>query len=211
MLASATCNDTSGAIVARGAENVGQAQILSDFSKPFELEGLFGAADAGAFAGRVDAHDVPMGMADEDGDVFWDAVEGPEGLHSVMDGVEDGIPMESDDLKHIIPQKRSRSPSEALVQMTMSLTGEEEPVSRFTRQPKRQRKVKDVPAYDAPPDEHVSRQMAKNNPLSRSVLKREAKRARKAYRVKTTEGDLGGFMEVDAEALPFTFMGPIGF
>jgi len=43
------------------------------------------------------------------------------------------------------------------------------------------------------------------------VLKREAKRARKTYRVKTTEGDLGGSMEVDAEGLPFTFMGPIGF
>ena len=95
--------------------------------------------------------------------------------------------------------------------MTMSLTGKEKAASRFTRQPKRQRKAKDVPAYDAPPDEHVSRQMAKNNPLSRRVLKREAKRARKTYRVKTTEGDLGGSMEVDAEGLPFTFMGPIGF
>lgn len=205
LLVSATRNDAAGTIVARGAENVGQAQILSDFSKPFELEGLFGAADAGAFAGRVGAHDVPMGMADEDGDVFWDAVDGPEGLHSLMDGVEDGIPMESDDLKHIIPRKRSRSPSEALMQVTTSLTREEEAASRFTRQPKRQRKAKDVPAYNAPPDEHVSRQMAKNNPLSRRVLKREAKRARKAYKVKV-RGDLGGSMEVDADGLQFTFM-----
>ncbi len=35
--------------VAPGAENVGQAQIVSEYPKPFSLEGLFGAADAGAF------------------------------------------------------------------------------------------------------------------------------------------------------------------
>ena len=56
---------------APGAETVGQAQILNAYSKPFELEGLFGAADAGAFGNG--ANDVAM--ADEDGDVFWDAVE----------------------------------------------------------------------------------------------------------------------------------------
>ena len=36
-------------VVAPGAKTVGQAQILTEFSKPFELAGLFGAADAGAF------------------------------------------------------------------------------------------------------------------------------------------------------------------
>jgi nuclear GTP-binding protein len=40
-------------VVAPGAETVGQAQILNELGKPFELAGLFGAADAGAF-GRVD-------------------------------------------------------------------------------------------------------------------------------------------------------------
>lgn len=59
-------------MVAPGAENVGQAQILDAYSKPFELEGLFTTADAGAF-GRGN-HDIDM--ADEDGDVFFDAVEG---------------------------------------------------------------------------------------------------------------------------------------
>ena len=67
-------NDAGGAtVVAPGAEQVGQAQILNTFSKPFTLEGLFGAADAGAFGGT--SGDVPM-TADEDGDIFWDAVEG---------------------------------------------------------------------------------------------------------------------------------------
>ncbi|KAJ4478163.1 P-loop containing nucleoside triphosphate hydrolase protein [Lentinula aciculospora] len=46
-----------GQIIAPGAENVGHAQILSSFSEPFQLEGLFGAADAGAF-GEGGARDV---------------------------------------------------------------------------------------------------------------------------------------------------------
>lgn len=40
-------------MIAPGAESVGQAQILTEFAKPFELAGLFNAADAGAF-GSVD-------------------------------------------------------------------------------------------------------------------------------------------------------------
>jgi len=66
-------------MIAPGAENVGNAQILSEFSQPFTLEGLFGAADAGAFAprqGEGEGGDAPMGVVDDEGDVFWDAVEG---------------------------------------------------------------------------------------------------------------------------------------
>ena len=63
-------------MIAPGAENVGQAQILSQFSQPFTLDGLFGAADVGAFGGRE--NDDAVMAADEDGDVFWDAVEGPD-------------------------------------------------------------------------------------------------------------------------------------
>ena len=48
---------------------------MSEYSKPFHLEGLFGDADAGAFGGRKDEDSVMV--ADEDGDIFWDAVEGP--------------------------------------------------------------------------------------------------------------------------------------
>lgn len=58
---------SAGLTIAPGAENVGQAKILTEYSKPFELEGFFGAADAGAF------DDVKM---DEDGDVWFDAEEG---------------------------------------------------------------------------------------------------------------------------------------
>lgn len=184
---------------------MGQAQILTEFSKPFELEGLFGTADAGAFAGRVDLDDQPMGTVDEDGEVFWDAIEDLNSLPDEMDGVKDGVPMESDDLKHLIPRKRSRSPSEmSTPAYGNSLSAESEAASRHTRQPKRQRRSKDVPSYDSMPEEHVQRRMGKYNPLNRKVLKREAKRARKAQRVKKGEGEGdGGLMDVD---LQFTFM-----
>ena len=65
---SGNANANATPIIAPCAENIGQAQILNEYSKPFHLEGLFGDADAGAFTGRKD---------DEDGDIFWDAVEGP--------------------------------------------------------------------------------------------------------------------------------------
>ena len=53
---------------------VGQAQILKELSKPFELAGLFGGADAGAFGGAdeemVDGQDGAQeepDLMDEDG------------------------------------------------------------------------------------------------------------------------------------------------
>lgn len=49
--------------IAPGAENVGQAQIVSEFSKPFALEGLFGVADEGAFG--VDVGSERMVVADD--------------------------------------------------------------------------------------------------------------------------------------------------
>ena len=45
------------AAVAPGAETVGQGQILTEISKPFELAGLFGVADEGAFV----SDEVKMG------------------------------------------------------------------------------------------------------------------------------------------------------
>ena len=65
---SGNANANATPIIAPGAENIGQAQILSEYSKPFYLEGLFGDADAGAFAGRKDDEDSAM-LADEDGDI----------------------------------------------------------------------------------------------------------------------------------------------
>lgn len=84
------------------------------------------------------------------------------------------------------------------------MTSVDSPPPTHTRQPKRQRKSKEVPAYDAPPDAHVLKRMERSNPLSRRVLKKEAKRARKAQRVRTES--VAGGMEVDADELEFTFM-----
>ena len=47
-------------IIAPGAEKVGQAQIVTELSKPFTLDGLFGDADHNAF-------DVEMGDAEDSG------------------------------------------------------------------------------------------------------------------------------------------------
>lgn len=66
-------NGGTAPIIAPGAENVGQAQILNSFSKPFELDGLFNAADAGAFGGRG-GNGADVDMNDED-EMFWDANE----------------------------------------------------------------------------------------------------------------------------------------
>lgn len=192
-------------LIAPGAENVGQAQILNTFSKPFELEGLFGAADAGAFGNGAD----DVAMADEDGDVFWDAVE-------AMD--EDGIQMNTDDSNTSFAprgsRKRARSPSPAATNNTdpenarMMSTA----TPSHVRQPKRQRKSKDIPAYDALPEAHVLKGMGKSNPLNRRVLKREARKARRAGRARGKTGGegegggAGGSMEVDDDGLAFKFI-----
>ena len=60
-------NGQDAPVIAPGAEQVGQAQILTTLSKPFELNGLFSAADAGAFGPK----DVEMDDAmEEDADAF---------------------------------------------------------------------------------------------------------------------------------------------
>ena len=60
--------------MAPGAENVGQAQIVSEYAKAFSLEGLFGAADAGAFgdtpapdAMELEREEEVVDEMDEDG------------------------------------------------------------------------------------------------------------------------------------------------
>lgn len=110
--------------------------------------------------------------------------------------------MISDDLKHVVPRKRSRSASPSPpLSRAMTPPSEE---GRYQRQPKRQRRNKDVPEYDALPDEHALKLMERSNPLSRRVLKKEAKKARKAHRVRA---GAGAGMEVDNDTgLQFTFM-----
>ncbi|KAJ7188338.1 P-loop containing nucleoside triphosphate hydrolase protein [Mycena filopes] len=168
-----TVGSGAATMIAPGAEQVGQAQILSELSAPFSLPGLFGDADAGAFG--PDAGDVGM-EPDEDGDVFEDAMD------------EDGFAMQADEptVSPPNPRKRARSPSPS----PFPFQGSELPVQQVNekyahRQPKRMRKAHATLA-EAPV----------RNPLSRAVLKKEAKRARKAAR-SAARGTRG--MDVDDE------------
>ncbi|KAJ2932150.1 hypothetical protein H1R20_g4942, partial [Candolleomyces eurysporus] len=198
LIPSTMSTSTGTASIAPGAEQVGQAQILTSFSKPFELGGLFSAADAGAFGGEGD--DIPMD-GHEEGGVFEVA----------MDEDRTEIPMESEDLLPKLPVKRSRSPDS--VNDDGRSTGRAGVFDHEThyaaRQPKRQRKNKDVPDYDSKPDGHVLARMERSNPLSRKALKQDAKRARRLMKMKAKAEMMGGGgMQVDenAEELQFTFM-----
>ncbi|KAJ7703264.1 P-loop containing nucleoside triphosphate hydrolase protein [Mycena rosella] len=177
-----TVGSGATAIIAPGAEQVGQAQILNAFSEPFSLPGLFGDADAGAFG--PGAGDVAMD-ADEDGDVFVDAMD------------EDEFAMQADvPSQPQNPKKRARSPSPS----PFPFQSEELPAVQQLnekyahRQPKRMRKANATQA-----------EVRERNPLGRTVLKKEAKRARKAARSAARAGATG--MEIDDEvALGGTFI-----
>ncbi|KAK7035378.1 nuclear GTP-binding protein nug1 [Paramarasmius palmivorus] len=183
----------SEVMIAPGAENVGQAQIVTQFSKPFELEGLFGAADAGAFGGG--SGDVEMdATADEsDNEMFFDANE------TLGDDMDEDSGMQGEDPSRRISlgkRPRSTSPQPSIP---------EQPDIPFQRQPKRQRKNKEVPSYDELPDEHVLRNMGRSNPLNRRNLKKERKRERKLMAQRSKAAGEG--MEVDdSGGLATTFM-----
>jgi nuclear GTP-binding protein len=112
--------------------------------------------------------------------------------------------MESDDLTPQITRKRSRSPS-----ILPTATDREPADTTVNRPAKRARIRKEVPEYDAPPEEHVRSRMARSNPLSRKVLKQDAKRARRAATRKMKAALAPRGMEIDDEGnggLEFTFL-----
>ncbi|KAI0081336.1 P-loop containing nucleoside triphosphate hydrolase protein [Panus rudis PR-1116 ss-1] len=170
------------AVIAPGAENVGQARIITEFSKPFEMEGLFGMADQGAFANKNE---------DEM------AIEYEQPVDMPMD--EAANEMESDSPNR--SRKRSRSPSPTLSAAPTnapSQRGRSPPV----RAPKRLRRSR----ADEPIAPATLASMESANPLNRRALKRAQKQARKAGRVRTGGGigtgpintsAGGGGMEVD--------------
>lgn len=176
-------------IIAPGAENVGHAQILNSFSKPFVLDGLFGAADAGAFGGNGDVI-----MADEDGDGGPMDQDVSEDVESMKIDV-DSTPGKS--------RKRKHPPAATPAPNSNGGTDLDRP-----RESKRQRKAKDVPGYHDPPDQHALSRMERSNPLSRKNLKKEAKRTRRARRlaIKAEKNLNGDAPEVDHTGLQFTFM-----
>src|ERR1700761_6428665 len=162
-------------MTAPGAELVGQAKILSELSAPFSLPGLFGDADTGAFGASTG--DMEMD-ADDDGDIFVDA----------MDEVELTMQTQADVLVPAPqnPRKRARSQSPSPFPFQSSELPVHEGNEKYAyRQPKRMRK-----ANTTVPEAQV------RNPLGRSVLKKEAKRARKAARNAARLSRAGGGMQV---------------
>lgn len=138
-------------VIAPGAENVGQVKIVTGFSKPFELSGLFEAADAGAFDNQPNAGEVNMEEAST-------VPEYPEGSEMVVE-----------EAAHL-PRKRRRSPSPASEQPSQGQT--QVLPAATTHMPKRFRRAKDLSVYEEA--------AARSHPLNRKTLKRDAKRARRA-------------------------------
>lgn len=146
-----TVTTAGGDHVSLGAENVGNAQIVSEFSKPFELAGLFGAADAGAFGNEQTTEEVDL----------MGVVAAPEASDMIIDEAT----------ATWIPQKRRRSPS-CGSERTPAQTQRQTFDASGTRMPKRFRRAKDLSAYE----EAASR----SHPLNRKTLKKDARRTRRA-------------------------------
>lgn len=168
-------SSTGEAVVAPGAENVGQARIINQFGKAFELNGLFGLADDGAFNPDSDQNMAVEDEAQEDDTLMDNAAD-----HMV----EDDSPTKS------LKRARSQTP-------TPSIQGglpasHRAPSPQPTRPPKRMRRM-----HAADPIAPTALAgMGRANPLNRRALKREAKRARKVGRVSHAHPATAG-MEVD--------------
>ncbi|KAE9389012.1 hypothetical protein BT96DRAFT_960120 [Gymnopus androsaceus JB14] len=200
---------SSEQIIAPGAENVGQAQILSTFSKPFELEGLFGAADAGAFGsggGDVDMNGADTGAGADGDEMFWDANEEFDNDVGMQEDAEETISPEDLASRRTSLGKRARSPSVQPAPIiatdpSQAYVENENENHRYQRQPKRQRKSN----RDAPLEAVALQGMEQSNPLNRRVLKKERKRERKLARHKNRDmmSGSGAGMEIDDMALTF--------
>ena len=64
LIPSTVATSSGEQVIAPGAENVGQARIVTELGKAFAVEGLFGMADQGAFGGGS-THDGGEDMAME--------------------------------------------------------------------------------------------------------------------------------------------------
>ncbi|KAG2155249.1 P-loop containing nucleoside triphosphate hydrolase protein [Suillus bovinus] len=167
-----TIHPSSMPSAATGAETVGQSQILNSFSKPFELAGLFGTADAGAFNENTPMEEVAM----DNGEVDNDTAVQESGMI-----VDDGMTASALSLSLPSSRKRIRSPS--LVTQTGATDS-----SAQLRIPKRFRRAKDLSAYE----EVAAR--SQSRAINRRSLKQDRKRARRAAN-KLTKAE--SRMEVD--------------
>lgn len=72
LIPSTVATSSGEQVIAPGAENVGQARIVTELGKAFEVEGLFGMADQGAFGGASVPDGEDMAMEDEIQDTLMD-------------------------------------------------------------------------------------------------------------------------------------------
>ena len=104
----------------------------------------------------------------------------------------------------VLSQKRarSRSPSPTPSAFSTTNTGTAKNLDTRERQPKRFRRSHDIPEYDAPVHAY---NLSTANPMNRRALKRAAKKARRADRVRVVGTD--GGMEIDGMGMGDTFLG----
>jgi nuclear GTP-binding protein len=114
-------NVFKGMQVAPGAERTGQAQILSELSTPFTLDGLFNAADA--------AMDEDNARTDDEG-----AFTREDDMQTDDLPINGGMVVESEPISAGMKRRRSPSPSPS-VQPTFNA------LDMTTRAPKRLRKI----------------------------------------------------------------------
>ncbi|KAK7687184.1 hypothetical protein QCA50_009688 [Cerrena zonata] len=174
-------------VVAPGAENVGQARIVTEYSQAFSVEGLFGMADQGAFGGGSVPDEEDMAIEDE-----------VQAMDMPMD--EDANKMVEDSPNKSL--KRGRSPSPTPEPHTRGVQIQRVGSPSAIRQPKRMRKSH---ASD-PIAASTFASMEHANPLNRRALKKDRKRTRRAERTRVGGGigeaglgGNGGGMEVDDE------------
>lgn len=115
--------------------------------------------------------------------------------------------LEDDPDESLLSHKRRRSvspspsPLPARGPGELNRTGDDH--ETMQRAPKRLRRSHEVPAYDAPV--HASG-LSSSNPLNRRMVKRAAKKARRAARPKGAAAGIGGGMEIDDVGLAGTFL-----
>ncbi|KAF8519467.1 P-loop containing nucleoside triphosphate hydrolase protein [Hysterangium stoloniferum] len=174
-----------------GAENVGEATIV---------QGGFGAAfDLGALYGEAMQQDSEV-AEEEDG-----AMQ------------EDGNEMESDDLRHVIPRKRSLSITPELelapnelrpILGKRALTPSEVGGPAQTRPTRAPAPKRIKPTYDTVFNEQERETMGISNPMGRKNLKENMKKKKKAVRRAAKALDKGMVVDDVGDAVEFTFRIP---
>jgi len=176
---------------APGAENVGEATIV---------QGGFGAAfDLGELYGEAMQQDSEV-VEEDDGDMQ-----------------EDGNEMESDDLRHVIPRKRSLSitpefevaPNEQRsILGKRALTPSEVGGGAQTRPARAPAPKRVKPTYDTVFNEQERATMGVLNPMGRKNLKENMKKKQKAARRAAKALDKGMVVDDVGDAIEFTFRIP---